>query len=807
MGSERFERAGTSNFLEIVGGFEKTGGLKKESDGLKNKIDCLKKHVGDLKQTEDCETRVEDLKEHTGISDKLSPFKQVGSLQLEEVSGWLEQMMVKVQEVVEQHFSGCHLVLATITQLNPSFFWILRRLADEGIVVVVAEALFSENHLAQEYLLQGLWRSSTFTCQTLILYLNDANTNIAFRFLEESRLWLHPQTVVVLVGEQDRMEALLHHPSLRNSIHTLYMAVDWSNHSRTSVNIWLKREAVNKDNTAGGTNVERNFPAGEISVERNYPAGGTNVVRNYPTEGAKVVKNYAAAGANVMRNYRRCLYCDNGEAGIQLLSKGNLFPETLQNMMGHRFKVVSRSFCPVLEYRKVSEDPGIPVVPLDSLDIRILDAIAARFNFTYELREPLDGEWGSLTTGNNWSGIVGTLQHERADFSLDITLSPSREEAMAYSIIYFYDPYRIVSLQPKLLPRHLALIRPFTGKIWTLIVVFTLLTGVSLWALQKVWSWVSSTRTYDFYSALFSVWGLLLENTPSCPPTNISSQMLVGWWLLSCLVLGTAYRSSLIAHLSVQGKTELINSFEDILKRNNWSWGFKRVQGASRQFFEQNTDPVYLKIFKDSKKCNVTGEGAKRVLAGRFSYIAFESEIRCIIFPLHVDNHGYSPFYISTTKYPAVSWNTWGFRKGAPIIGLVSRMKQRMIETGLIDHWLDDLFKAETKRIREALGMKTTLFTKMDNEELVVLGMDHLQGAFYIWLLGITIAFLSFLGENFAHCNTHFLRTHSWKRETSGASRCIETDLLKPDLNESDPDDPGSLDPSLLASGFPAQSP
>nr|XP_053654188.1 uncharacterized protein LOC128703524 [Cherax quadricarinatus] len=268
-GSERREGTKANSPLELVTGFQKTDGLKKKFHVLKNKVDSSHERVGDLEQTEGWENEEGDLKKHAEIWNHMGRFKHVDRLKHEEVR---KEVAVKVQEVVEQHLSRCHLVLATTTQLSPTFTSILRQLVEEGargsVVVVVAE-LFSGEKLAQENLLQGLWRGSTLTCQAFIFYLEDANTDIMIRFLEESRLWHRPQTVVVLVGEEDRMEALLHHSSLRNSIHTLYIAIDWSNRTKPPVKKWLKGGAVNE---AGETNGMRTYPARETEGVRTYPA-------------------------------------------------------------------------------------------------------------------------------------------------------------------------------------------------------------------------------------------------------------------------------------------------------------------------------------------------------------------------------------------------------------------------------------------------------------------------------------------------------------------------------------------------------
>nr|XP_045599637.1 uncharacterized protein LOC123758914 [Procambarus clarkii] len=598
-----------SNLEEQMAILELTSGLK-EMDSLKMLFDGKAEHTNDLKN-------LDDLEEHLGV------------LRGEVVDSLEEQVGVTMQEVTEQHLAGCHLVLASTTQHLPLFTWIIRRLADGGgkgsLVVVATETLFSQGQTASDPLLQRLWSGSKLTCQALILLLDEPNTDLALSLLDAAGLWLRPQTMVVVVdgrpgmaaplhhSSRPGMAALLHHASLRNTIHTLYISINSIDHHQGS--------PVN------------------ISLMRNLKEDGV------PAAAA------AGEGRGRVRTYRRCLYCDHGQAGIQLLRPGNLFPETLNNMMGHTFKVVALSYFPLVEYRKVTNDPNDLVQPEDSVDVRMLDIMARRFNFTYEMREPWDGLWGTPTSGGNWSGIVGTLQHQMADFSMDLTPSDARMEVIDFSKTYVYDPLIIMSLQPSPLPRSLAVTRPFSGPVWVMTVVFTFATGVCLWVLQKAWAWVLGRRGPDLLSRVFYIWGVLLENEPTGPPATINGKMLVGWWLVGCLVLATAYRSSLVAHLSVQSKNKPINTLADILNQKGWSWGARLMKGTTFLYFNQSTDPVLIKIHQNYEIFSDREEATKRVLAGRFAYIAFKTDILCDIAPLYVDKYGNTPLYFSTTEY------------------------------------------------------------------------------------------------------------------------------------------------------------
>ena len=39
-------------------------------------------------------------------------------------------------------------------------------------------------------------------------------------------------------------------------------------------------------------------------------------------------------------------------------------------------------------------------------------------NFTYTMKRPLDGSWGSLNSDGSWTGIVGELHADQADIGM-----------------------------------------------------------------------------------------------------------------------------------------------------------------------------------------------------------------------------------------------------------------------------------------------------------------------------------------------------------------------------------------------------
>ncbi|XP_063869660.1 glutamate receptor ionotropic, delta-2-like [Scylla paramamosain] len=375
-----------------------------------------------------------------------------------------------------------------------------------------------------------------------------------------------------------------------------------------------------------------------------------------------------------------------------------MFKDQHKDFLGHRMNIVLMPYFPYISYRVERNASATTVHLEDSLNTRMVNSLAPYMNFTYEGREPADRQWGVPGSGGNWTGIVGTLQHELADFSMDLTRTPGRSEVVEYSRIYIDESIVILSSKPKPLPEYLSLIRPLEGEVWGAIVVCVMVWGTVLWVMERLFHWITGRRYLSFSSSIFYGWGLLLQDHPFKPPSNPTSQILVVFWLLVYLILSTAYSSSLISHLVVKGKSSVINNMEQLAERGKegWEWGTpaSRLTGSHKTFYVTSPTPAIIEVhngikvsenikvsstkcgycrYKFGKHCiftraflmfkiTETEEAMALVLKGGFSYIDSYYFSQTLVSTFYTDESGYTPVHISTTQYPVFFGNAWGFR-------------------------------------------------------------------------------------------------------------------------------------------------
>lgn len=83
--------------------------------------------------------------------------------------------------------------------------------------------------------------------------------------------------------------------------------------------------------------------------------------------------------------------------------------------------------------------------------------------FRYEVREPLDGQWGVRGADGHFTGVVGNLEREVSDVGMVLTPTPDRLKVMDHSRIYGEGAFVIISLKPRPPTQQWAFVKSFKG--------------------------------------------------------------------------------------------------------------------------------------------------------------------------------------------------------------------------------------------------------------------------------------------------------------------------------------------------------
>ncbi|CAL4195032.1 unnamed protein product [Meganyctiphanes norvegica] len=282
--------------------------------------------------------------------------------------------------------------------------------------------------------------------------------------------------------------------------------------------------------------------------------------QNHQEEHKKLERRSARTSVKL---YKRCLYCNEGTVGMKLLEyngwnqsmddqdKSYLFPDQFHDFYGYLLKMVALTWAPLIIV--TADDPENPNIatPVDSLDVRTINAMSKLMNFTYRIVQQADGWSSQQDADGNFKGRIGALQRNEVDLTPFITAQPERMSVMDFSRIYTYEPLMIISAKPGQLPNYLSIIRPFTGLIWIGILITTAIFILLFWYGQMLWSWISGYKGETLTETIFMTLGIILEDVQPRQPENIFAQLLIGIWLLFCFIIQNAYRASLLGILAV----------------------------------------------------------------------------------------------------------------------------------------------------------------------------------------------------------------------------------------------------------------
>ncbi|XP_066978910.1 glutamate receptor ionotropic, kainate glr-3-like [Macrobrachium rosenbergii] len=257
----------------------------------------------------------------------------------------------------------------------------------------------------------------------------------------------------------------------------------------------------------------------------------------------------------------------------------------------------------------------------------------------YSVAAPPDMQFGTPSPKGNgtWTGTVGVFQREQGDMTLMITNSDGKYAIMDLARLVPSDFIVIVSLKPTPPPQYFVIIRPFTVTVWMFVASSILIWAGFFWMLQKIRSQASGEKTVTLNWSLFHSFAVILEDPPPKIPNHSTGRILLGWWLLSCLILTTLFRSTLVSQLSVQSKTKPIDNFEDLISLSNYRWGIHdTLLGAQpKLYFTNEEDPVIVRVYRGSEvrsssdsqkilgKCICPGQDSNLLLC--FGYIGRKS--------------------------------------------------------------------------------------------------------------------------------------------------------------------------------------
>ncbi|KAK3853190.1 hypothetical protein Pcinc_040252, partial [Petrolisthes cinctipes] len=135
----------------------------------------------------------------------------------------------------------------------------------------------------------------------------------------------------------------------------------------------------------------------------------------------------------------------------------------------------------------------------------------------WKVHEQENGAFGVGTEGV-FSGMMGELQREEVDIGTPPTITAGRAKIIDFARAYPSVPLVLTSLEPTLLPQHLAsLDHSKVDEVWGSLLVAAVVWAVLAWVIQQVWARLTDEREFKLSTFMMYGWAALLEQSTPNP--------------------------------------------------------------------------------------------------------------------------------------------------------------------------------------------------------------------------------------------------------------------------------------------------
>ncbi|XP_050714451.1 glutamate receptor ionotropic, delta-1-like isoform X2 [Eriocheir sinensis] len=356
----------------------------------------------------------------------------------------------------------------------------------------------------------------------------------------------------------------------------------------------------------------------------------------------------------------------------------------------------------------------------------LLQILADKLEFDYELVQPEDHLWGTPLPDGNWSGMLGMLQREAMEFALGpFGVTASRDTVCDFSEPVLTDNSGILVERPHQESDVTGFLKPFTFSVWLSILAGMFAITITFAAVMKAEASIfvqpiggNSLST----SVMWVVKALTQEATEWLPRTD-GSRVLVVTWLLASLVFMSSYSGILTAMLTVPRVTIPIDSLQDLVTQTKMPW---RLESGSwmLQYFRESQEGLSREVYDGHEGGIIDCWAAREPISqGRYAAICDHTTMKKAM-SWDFSTNGACHLYIA--QEVVFSFNlAVAFRTKSPYRELANYWIMKLKEAGVIDMWL------RNEIVNTSQCLKSPSFDRATNQ-ISALDLESYVGPFMV---------------------------------------------------------------------------
>ncbi|PSN35821.1 Ionotropic receptor 209 [Blattella germanica] len=410
----------------------------------------------------------------------------------------------------------------------------------------------------------------------------------------------------------------------------------------------------------------------------------------------------------------------------------SIYPQKIpDNFDGYPIRVSTFEYEPFIMFPQTTKNNIITYG--DGLEIRLLNVIVKMLNVSSVFLSPpsMEDLWGNLLGNGSWTGAIGEILRKESDIVICGCYYPCHmSDDLECSSVYTYDEERWYVPCARPIPSWINIFLVFDKWLWVLFILVYLLASLVVWNLIKLAKRHQSTRNTTGYTilsyCLLNMWAVILGvATPQKLPENVQIRCVFFLWIVYCLAINTVYQTFLVSFMVNPNLEKQISTVNEILNS-----GLHYAISATVQYL---LPELSSERFQKRELC-YDPEHCRYRLAHTRDFALLYSQINTdYVVALNYLNSNGKPLFCTIKETFVRQYITMAMKKGNPILYKINSIILRILQAGLVELWWKDL------KYRAALTAAKHTDDAADYHSLT---LHHFQSAFYLLLIGNTIAIL-----------------------------------------------------------------
>lgn len=253
-----------------------------------------------------------------------------------------------------------------------------------------------------------------------------------------------------------------------------------------------------------------------------------------------------------------------------------------------------------------------------------VEYLSSKYNFTPIFVPSSTRDFGKKLANGSWTGVIGDISSGRAQIGCLLSQSFQRIQEVSFSFPVLYMGITFATGLPGQEYTWKSIYKPLHISVWLSIGASALFLMCVLKQLTNCYKKLEKVNKKQSQSKGFYLFSALLEQDGFPEPgNNHGIRIILAFWMLFSIVLGTAYRSKLVSLISFPVLEMLPDTFEQLadFSAKGFPVTLNDAGGSSLLYFKTSNNTAlktlvkHMDVKKNQKECidHVVGSNSQHV--------------------------------------------------------------------------------------------------------------------------------------------------------------------------------------------------